>query len=124
VTALKNPQYSTGGFLLQPDGVVGQRSSVRRGSGGGKPAYVYELTLEAENLFPKSYEPVLGRLLDVLAERLGPEESEAMLRSVGHRMAEGQAAPTGGTRSRLEVAFEVFNELGGLAGSKSATVAS
>jgi predicted ArsR family transcriptional regulator len=44
---------------------------VRRGGGGGKPAYVYELTPEAENLFPKGYEPVLRRLLDVLAERLG-----------------------------------------------------
>jgi predicted ArsR family transcriptional regulator len=30
-------------------------------------------------------------------------------------MAEGQAAPTGGIRSRLEAAVEVLNELGGLA---------
>jgi predicted ArsR family transcriptional regulator len=81
----------------------------------GQPAYVYELTPEAQNLFPKGYEPVLRRLLDVLAERHGPEESEAMLRSVGHSMAEGQAAPTGGTRSRLEAAVGVLNELGGLA---------
>ena len=100
---------------LERDGVVRQRGSVRRGSGGGKPAYVYELTPEAEDLFPKAYEPVLRRLLDVLAERLGPEESEEMLRSVGHRMAEGQVVPIDGTRSRLEAAVEVLNELGGLA---------
>ena len=101
--------------VLERDGVVRQRGSVRRGSGGGKPAYVYELTPEAEELFPKGYEPVLRWLLDVLAERLGPDESEALLRSVGHRMAEGQAAPTDGTSARLEAAVEVLNELGGLA---------
>jgi predicted ArsR family transcriptional regulator len=115
VTALKSLRWSAGGFLLQPGGVVRQRGSVCRGSGGDKPAYVCELTPEAEDLFPKGYEPVLRRLLDVLAERLGPEGSEAMLRSVGHRMAEGKATPTHGTRARLEAAVEVLNELGGLA---------
>jgi predicted ArsR family transcriptional regulator len=101
--------------VLERDGVVRQRGSVRRGSGGGKPAYVYELTPEAEDQFPKGYEPVLRRLLDVLAERLGPDGSEALLRLVGHRMAEEQVALTDGTRARLEAAVEVLNELGGLA---------
>jgi predicted ArsR family transcriptional regulator len=101
--------------VLERDGIARQRGSVRRGSGGGKPAYVYELTSEAEELFPKAYEPVLGRLLDILAERLGPEESEALLRSVGRRLAEGKNAPAGGTRARLESAAGVLNELGGLA---------
>ena len=61
--------------VLERDGIARQRGSVRRGSGGGKPAYVYELTSEAEELFPKAYEPTLGRLLDILAEQFGPEES-------------------------------------------------
>ncbi|MDQ4000884.1 MAG: winged helix-turn-helix domain-containing protein, partial [Actinomycetota bacterium] len=30
--------------VLERDGIVRQRGSVRRSSGGGKPAYVYELT--------------------------------------------------------------------------------
>jgi predicted ArsR family transcriptional regulator len=101
--------------VLERDGIVRQRGSVRRGSGGGKPAYVYELTLEAEDLFPKAYEPALGGLLDVLDERLGPEESEALLRSVGRRLVEGKTVPTHGTRVRLEEAVGVLNELGGLA---------
>ena len=101
--------------VLERDGIVRQRGSVRRGSGGGKPAYVYELTSEAEGLFPKAYAPALGRLLDVLAERLGPEESEALLRSVGRRLVEGKGVPTDGTRARLEAAAGVLNELGGLA---------
>ena len=101
--------------VLERDGIVRQRGSVRRGSGGGKPAYVYELTVGAEDLFPKAYEPTLRRLLDVLAERLGPEESEALLRSVGRRLVEGRTVPTHGTRARLEEAVGVLNELGGLA---------
>ena len=101
---------------LERDGIVRQRGSVRRGSGGGKPAYVYELTPEAEELFPKAYEPVLRRLLDVLSERLGPEESEAVLRSVGRRIAEERGVSSAdGVRSRLEAAVGVLNELGGLA---------
>jgi predicted ArsR family transcriptional regulator len=101
--------------VLERDGIVRQRGSIRRTSGGGKPAYVYELTQEGEELFPKAYAPALGRLLDVLSERLGPEESEALLRSVGHRMVEGNTIPTDGARARLEAAAGVLNELGGLA---------
>jgi predicted ArsR family transcriptional regulator len=100
---------------LERDGILRQRGSVRRGSGGGKPAYVYELTPEAEELFPKAYEPVLSQLLDVLAGQLGAQESEALLRSVGRRIAEGQTVPADGVRERLEAAAGVLNELGGLA---------
>src|SRR5919107_393983 len=100
---------------LERDGIVRQRGSVRRSSGGGKPAYLYELTQEGEDLFPKAYEPALRRLLDVLANQLGPEESEALLRLVGRRLVEGKTVPTDGTRPRLEAAAGVLNELGGLA---------
>lgn len=100
---------------LARDGLVTQQGSVRSSSGGGKPAYVYQLTPEAEALFPKAYEPVLGRLLDVLSEGLGPEESEALLRKVGRRIAEGRKVPDGGVRARLEEAVATLNELGGLA---------
>jgi DeoR family suf operon transcriptional repressor len=100
---------------FEHDGIVQQRGLVRHESGGGKPAYVYELTPEAGDLFPKAYEPVLHRLLDVLAERLGVDESEALLRVVGHLTAKGKALPSHGPRERLEAAAEVLNELGGLA---------
>ena len=100
--------------ILERDGIVLQRGSLRRTrSGGGKPAYVYELTQEGEDLFAKAYEPTLGRLLDVLCERLGPEESEALLRSVGRRLAEEHSTRADG--APLETAVEVLNELGGLA---------
>ncbi len=82
---------------LERDGLV-QQSGLRRGS--GKPAYAYDLTPEAERLFPKAYGPILGELLDVLAERLPPAELEELLRAVGRR---------------LEAAVQVLGELGGLA---------
>ena len=102
--------------VLERDGLVRQRGSVRRGgSGGGKPAYVYELMPQAEDLFPKAYEPVLRRLLDVLSERMGEEKSEALLWAVGGRLAEERDVPEDDARARLEAAVEVLNELGGLA---------
>ena len=101
--------------VLERDGIARQRGSVRSSSGGGKPAYVYELTQEAEDLFPKAYEPTLRRLLDVLSDQLGPEESEALLRSVGRRLAEEHSTRADGAHARLETAVEVLNELGGLA---------
>ena len=100
--------------VLERDGIVRQRGTVSSG-GSGKPAYVYELTLEAEALFPKAYVPVLRRLLDVMAERLGPEETEDLLRAVGRRIADEQPVPAGDVRGRLEVTVAVLGELGGLA---------
>ena len=91
-----------------------QRGTVSRG--GSKPAYVYELTPEAEeDLFPKAYRPVLRQILGLMAERLGFEETEALLRAVGRRMADGRTVPTDGLRARLEVVVAVLGELGGLA---------
>jgi predicted ArsR family transcriptional regulator len=96
---------------LERDGLVRQ-GGLRRGL--GKPSYTYELTPESERLFPKAYGPVLRRLLDVLAERLGPEELEAALREVGRRL--GSSSKAGGDpRRRLEAAVVALNELGGLA---------
>ncbi len=101
--------------VLERDGIVRQRGTVSHGSGGGKPAYVYELAPEAEALFPKAYVPVLRRLLDVMAERMGPEETEALLRAVGRRIADELAVPADGLGARLEAAVAVLDELGGLA---------
>src|ERR687898_145249 len=101
--------------VLERDGIVRQRGSIRRSSGGGKPAYVYELTREAEDLFPKAYEPALCRLLGILSDQLGPKESEALLRALGRRLAREYSVRAEGGHARLESAVDVLNELGGLA---------
>lgn len=97
---------------LERDGFVIQRG-LRRGS--GKPSFVYELTPEAEYLFPKSYGQVLDELLEALDERMTVEELDNLLRAVGQRMAAKRNIPTGDLSVRLEAAVEVLNELGGMA---------
>ena len=97
---------------LERDGLVVQRG-VRRGV--GKPAYTYELTPDAERLFPKAYGALLHLMLDVLAERLPPDTLDDLLREMGHRLAAGQATSTGDLRSRVDGAVALLGELGGLA---------
>ena len=97
---------------LERDGFVKQRG-VRRGS--GKPSYVYDLTPDAEYLFPKSYSQVLYQLLGVLNERMTSEELEDLLCTVGRRIAAQWKIPSGDLSTRLEAAVKVLNELGGMA---------
>ncbi len=97
---------------LERDGLVVQ-SGLRRG--GGKPAFTYALTPDAERLFPKAYGALLRLMLDVLAERLPPDSLAALLREMGHRLAAGQATSTGDLRARVDGAIALLGELGGLA---------
>ena len=97
---------------LERDGLVQQRG-LRRGE--RRPSLVYELTPEAEQLFPKAYAPALDRLMDVLGERSSRDEFEQLLREIGRRLAAGFRPPEGDARQRLLVAADVLSELGGLA---------
>lgn len=96
---------------LERDGIVEQRG-VRRGA--SKPAYSYDLTLEAEQLFPKAYAPVLAELVTILAQRLGEEATDDMLRAVGARIAVGHGGGAS-LEARLDAAVHLLNDLGGLA---------
>lgn len=97
---------------LERDGLVEQRG-VRRGA--SKPSYAYDLTPEAEQLFPKAYEPVLAHLLAILTERFGPDAVDDLLRAVGHRLAHDHATTGLPPESRLAAATTLLNDLGGLA---------
>jgi predicted ArsR family transcriptional regulator len=97
---------------LERDGFV-QQLGERRGS--SKPAFIYELSADAEQLFPKAYGPVLRQLLEVLSEEMTADEVEALMRRTGRRLAEQQHLPAGDLQSRLQMAANVLNELGGLA---------
>lgn len=98
--------------VLERDGLVRQQG-FRRGT--GKPSYDYELTAEAEQLFPKAYEPVLRGILDVLAQSLTPQEYEAILQETGRRLAAGAPRVDGPLAERLNAAVELLGALGGLA---------
>jgi predicted ArsR family transcriptional regulator len=96
---------------LERDGLVQQRSERL---GNRKPSSVYDLAPTAEFLFPQSYSQLLYQLLEVLQERMTPEEGDDLLRTVGRRMAAQWTIPPGELSVRMEAAVEVLNELGGL----------
>lgn len=98
---------------LERDGLVRQEG-VRRT--GGKPSYVYELTADADALFPKGYASVLSEVLAYVREQSGSEGLRAFVRAVAQRAASrlpfGERADL---RSRVDAAAGVLAELGGLA---------
>lgn len=96
---------------LERDGLVRQQGTRR---GAGKPAYTYELTPEADDLFPKMYDQILAQLLDVLVARLPPESVSDILDDLSHRLAAGRVAPDGDLRSRTEWGASVLRDMGGL----------
>ena len=99
--------------VLERDGLVRQHG-VRRS--GGKPAYVYDVTPVADQLFPKAYGPVLGLVLDVLVEQLPPDTVEGLLHDVAVRLVAQSAAAAhrgGSAGDRLARAVAVLEELGG-----------
>jgi predicted ArsR family transcriptional regulator len=96
---------------LERDGLV-EASGQRRGV--SKPAIAYDLTDQAEQLFPKAYEPVLSHLVGVVGERFGAETAEALLRETGRRLANGHSRQ-GTLRVRVGAAVAAFGELGGAA---------
>lgn len=97
---------------LERDGLVRQRG-VRRGE--RRPSLMYELTPEAERLFPKAYAPALARLLEVLGEHSSPEQVRELAAESGRRLAVGRPLAAGGPRDRLQAAGDVLSSLGGLA---------
>src|SRR5262244_2927958 len=100
-------------LTLERDGLIRQ-GGVQRGR--RKPHYAYELTPEAERLFPKSYDALLNVLLGVLKERLAPNELGDVLREVGRKAAaDTMTILTNGFHlsAKAEMAVEVLEALGG-----------
>jgi predicted ArsR family transcriptional regulator len=85
---------------------------VRRGSGAGKPASLYQLTDEAETRFSRAYAPVLTALLEELATRLPAPEADALVRNAGRRLAASLPARTAALEERVRQAAALLHELG------------
>ena len=95
---------------LERDGIVEHVGTERQT--GGKPARVYALTGEGEELFPKAYALVLGGLVEELAQRDGWERAISLLRAVGQRAAPSAAAPND-REGRVAAAAAALRGLGG-----------
>ena len=96
--------------VLERDGIVAD-VGVQRET-GGKPARVYALTKEGEELFPKAYALVLGGLVQEIVTKDGRERAVRLLRAVGKRVA-ANTAPAGDLKARVGAAAALLRELGG-----------
>lgn len=103
---------------LERDGLVRQAGSDR--ATGGKPARLYELTPEAEELFPKAYALVLAEFVRALRDEQGDEAAVAWLRRVGRRLGAGVVAPDADMAARLAAARAVLESIGGTAEVRAA----
>jgi len=99
---------------LERDGLIKQ-SGIQRGT--RKPHFAYELSDEAEHLFPKAYDALLNQLIAVLKGRLTPLALEEVLREVGRSLAGAQAASqrNGEMDSRIDRAVAALEAIGGAA---------
>ena len=99
---------------LERDGLIRQHG-VQRGT--RKPHFSYELTGEAENLFPKAYDALLNQFIAVLKGRLTPEALKEVLREVGRSLAGNQPsdAARGDLETRADKAVTALEAIGGAA---------
>ena len=93
---------------LRRDGLVEDVGAER--DTGGKPARIYGLTRDGEELFPKAYAPVLSLLVEELVRRNGRERAVEVLRAVGTRIAANTS--TADRKQRVQLAARLFEALG------------
>lgn len=100
-------------LTLERDGLVKQ-AGIQRGH--RKPHFSYELTPEAESLFPKAYDNLLNQLITVLRERLTAKALREVLREVGRSFAgDNSSSKRGSLESRAQNVLAVLGSLGGVA---------
>jgi predicted ArsR family transcriptional regulator len=96
---------------LERDALIRQ-SGIQRGT--RKPHFAYELTDEAEHLFPKAYDTLLNRLITVLKTRLTASTLKEILREAGRSLAGDQ--PSGGNlEARVGNGLMALEAIGGSA---------
>lgn len=98
-------------MLLQRAGLVDDAGTVHEGR-VGKPAQRFRITEQGEERFPKAYALVLGEVLRVVAAREGESGLLELLREVGRRAAEGQAAVVGSPASRVDATVRLLRGVG------------
>jgi len=97
--------------LLEGAGVV-RAAFTRQGDGAGKPATVYEIDPAAEPSLSAAYAPVLGALLDTLAERYSAEELREVFRAAGRRLGATVPSKKRSLEARVNAAADVLTSLG------------
>ena len=94
---------------LRRDGFVEDVGTMR--DTGGKPARLYGLSREGEELFPKAYAQVLQALVEESMRRDGRERTVELLRAIGSRLA-ASAPRAGDVKHRVQAAAAALRSLG------------
>src|SRR6266849_7282121 len=94
---------------LRRDGFVEDVGTMR--DTGGKPARLYGLSREGEELFPKAYAQVLQTLVQESLRRDGRERTVELLRAIGTRLAAGSPRE-GDVKRRVQAAAAALRALG------------
>src|SRR6185436_7917473 len=96
---------------LERDGLIKQ-SGIQQGT--RKPHFAYELTDEAEQLFPKAYDVLLNQLITVLKARLSSKALKEVLREAGRSLA-GNQTSGGNLETRAGKGLMALEGIGGSA---------
>jgi predicted ArsR family transcriptional regulator len=98
---------------LERDRLVAQSGSAK---GHRKPHFLYGLTAEAHNRFPKAYDSLLNKVLDVLRRRLRPAQYASILGETGRDIGQTASLETEASiGSKIDQAVSALGELGGAA---------
>ncbi|HEX6590139.1 MAG TPA: helix-turn-helix domain-containing protein [Longimicrobiales bacterium] len=95
---------------MERDGLLREES---QRATGGKPARVYDLTQEGEELFPKAYALVLQEMIATVRDDEGDDAAVAMLREVGRRLGAASAAANATEAARVAAVSALLESLGG-----------
>ncbi len=98
---------------LERDSLI-QQAGVRRTSGAGKPALLYELHPDAEVLFSRAYPSVLTTVVESIVNACPPDQIDELLRDAGRRLArQAGGRATGTLENRVRAAAAALTALGG-----------
>ena len=93
--------------LVEPGGTV---------KGFRKPHYLYRLTGEARNLFPKPYDSLFNRLIGILKARFPSTTLNEILRDTGRLLAgTDNGGSDGDVDAQIEKSIRILEEAGGAA---------
>jgi predicted ArsR family transcriptional regulator len=95
---------------MERDGIV-RRTGTRAGT--TRPAHLFELTPQIEQLLSRAYVPLLTELIEVFAQALPPRQVKALLRQAGKRLAtalSGGRKPSGSLETRVTLVSALLNE--------------
>ena len=95
---------------MERDGIV-RRVGTRAGT--TRPAHLFELTPEVEQLLSRAYVPLLLQMVDVFVHALPARQVNALLRRVGGGLAatlSGGRKPSGSLEARVRQVSTLLNE--------------